>query len=65
MIYPRIYTRLPNSRWLHNAALRCVRSVQLDAYMWAKVGQKGLKMGSSVPFEHPKCSKIIFGKTYS
>ena len=30
---------------------------------WATLNEKGLKKGTSVWFEHPKCSKIIFGKT--
>ena len=44
-IYPLIDTPLPNSRWLHHTALRCVRRVQLGAYMWGK-GLKSIKSGS-------------------
>ena len=44
-VYPLIYTPLPNSRWLHHMALRCVRRVQLGAYMWRK-GLKSIKTGS-------------------
>ena len=40
-----IYTPLPNSRWLHHTALRCVRREQLGAYMWGK-GLKSIKRGS-------------------
>ena len=43
-IYPLIYTPLLNSRWLHNKALRYVRSVQLGAYMWRN-WLKWVKMG--------------------
>ena len=43
-IYPLIYTPLPNSRWLHHTALRCVRRVQLGAYMWWKA-LKSIKTG--------------------
>ena len=28
------------------------------------MGLKGLKIGAIHPFEHPKCSKIISGKTH-
>ena len=44
-IYPLIYTPLPNYRWLHHTALRCVRRVQLGAYMWRK-GLKSIETGS-------------------
>ena len=54
-VYPLIYSPLPKSRWLHNMALRYMRSVQLGAYMW----RSGLNW-----FERPKWSKIIFGKTH-
>ena len=43
--HPLIYTPLPNSRWLHHTALRCVQRVQLGAYMWRK-GLKLIKTGS-------------------
>ena len=32
-VYPLIYTPLPNCRWLHHTALRCVRRVELGACM--------------------------------
>ena len=35
-LYPLFYTPLPNSRWLHNMALRYVPRVQLGAYMWRR-----------------------------
>ena len=44
-----IYTPLPNSKGVHNMAGR---------YMC----QNGLKMSGIVPLEHPKRSKIFFGK---
>ena len=31
---------------------------------WAKLGANGLKMGSIVPFGHPKWPNIIYGKTH-
>ena len=43
--YPLIYTPLPNFRWLHDTALKCVQKVQLGADMWRK-GLNLLKMGS-------------------
>ena len=45
-VYSLIYTTLPNSRWLHHAALRYVGKVQLGAHMgrrrrnWVKMGSK-------------------------
>ena len=41
-ICPLIYTPLPNSRWLHHAALRCVPTAQRGAYTWQK-GQNSVK----------------------
>ena len=35
----------------------------INVAKWAKLGQNGLKMGGIVRFEHPKWSKITFGKT--
>ena len=44
-IYPRIYTGLPNSRWLHHTALTHVRNAQRGACMWLK-GLNSIKTGS-------------------
>ena len=45
VIYPLIYTLLPNPRWLHNAALSYVGIVLLGAYMWQHK-LNWVKMGS-------------------
>ena len=45
LVYPLIYTPLPDSRWLHHTALRYVRRAQFVAYMWRK-GLNPVKMGS-------------------
>jgi hypothetical protein len=62
-----IYTPLPNSKRLHNTALRYAGSVQIGAFMWLdglNWVKMGAKMGANIPFEYLKWSRIIFGKTH-